>query len=184
MELVDGVPLEVRLPRELPRLIECFIETAKALRALHTQGFVHCDLKPSNILITTHGHVKVIDLGQAAKIGTAKKRIQGTPDFIAPEQVKLLPVSIRTDVYNFGATMYWCLCGAKIPTLYTTRGKNSMLVDTLIQPPHRLNPQIPEPLSTFTMECTRVNPIKRPEDMTEVIRRLEIILHAVRKRGH
>jgi serine/threonine protein kinase len=50
---------------------------------------VHCDLKPNNILINPQGKVKVIDLGQACAIGTKKTRIQGTPDYIAPEQEKL-----------------------------------------------------------------------------------------------
>jgi len=59
------------------------------LGALHNAGWVHCDLKPNNILRDNKGQVKVIDLGQAAKNGTVKKRIQGTPDYMAPEQVKL-----------------------------------------------------------------------------------------------
>ena len=109
MELFDGVPLEQSLPRALPALMQVFIDTAKGLEALHKHGFVHCDLKPSNILINNSGEIKVIDLGQACPVGTAKKRIQGTPDYIAPEQVKCLPVSFRTDIYNFGATMYWAL---------------------------------------------------------------------------
>src|SRR5262249_19278443 len=51
MELFDGVPLEQSLPRALPALVQVFIDTAKGLEALHKMGFVHCDLKPSNILI-------------------------------------------------------------------------------------------------------------------------------------
>ena len=120
----------------------------------------------------------MIDLGQACPVGTAKKRIQGTPDYIAPEQVKCLPVSVRTDIYNFGATMYWALCGRKMPTLFTVgKGENSILSDDLINTPKQLNPLLPESLSNFVMECTRTNPAKRPADMAEVIRRLEIIQH-------
>ena len=133
MELFDGVPLENSLPRSLSALMQVFIETGKALESLHKLGFVHCDLKPSNILINNAGKIKVIDLGQACPCGTAKKRIQGTPDYIAPEQVKCLPVSFRTDIYNFGATMYWALAGRKMPTLFTVgKGENAMLSDDLI----------------------------------------------------
>jgi eukaryotic-like serine/threonine-protein kinase len=182
MELFDGQPLENSLPRQLPPLIQIFIDTARGLDALHKAGFVHCDLKPSNILINANAQVKVIDLGQACPIGTAKKRIQGTPDYIAPEQVKLQPVSIRTDIYNFGATMYWALCGRKMPTLFTAgKGENSILADDLISTPRQLNPMLPETLSNFVMECTRINPAKRPPDMADVARRLEIIQHMASK---
>jgi len=179
MELFDGVPLEHSLPRQLGVLLQVFIDTAKGLEALHKLGYVHCDLKPSNILINNAGLVKVIDLGQACPTGTAKKRIQGTPDYIAPEQVKCLPVSYRTDIYNFGATMYWALCGRKMPTLFNIkRDDNSILCDDLIPAPKQLNPLLPETLSNFVMECTRLDPQKRPADMAEVGRRLEIIQHA------
>lgn len=181
MELFDGISLEVQLPRGFPQLMQVFIDTARGLEAIHRAGFVHCDLKPNNILrCPTDGQVKVIDLGQACKAGTAKKRIQGTPDYIAPEQVKCAPVSIRTDVFNFGATFYWCLCGKKLPTLFTLKkSENSFLVDDQMAAPHTFNPQVPESLSNFVMECVRTSPSKRPADMSEVIRRLEIIHHGI-----
>jgi serine/threonine-protein kinase len=182
MELFDGQPLEHSIPRSLTALIQVFIDTGKGIEALHKLGYVHCDLKPSNILINSAGVVKVIDLGQACPVGTAKKRIQGTPDYIAPEQVKCLPVSIRTDIYNFGATMYWALCGRKMPTLFNIkRDENSILCDDLIPSPRQMNPLLPETLSNFVMECTRLDPAKRPADMAEVTRRLEIIQHTVKK---
>ncbi len=182
MELFDGQPLETRLPKELPKLIEIIIQTAKAIEALHNAGFVHCDLKPINILVNSQGVVKVIDLGQACPIGTAKKRIQGTPDYISPEQVKLAPVTVRTDIFNLGATMYWALTGQKMPTLFNIqKTKNAILVDQFIAKPQELNPSIPENLSNFVMECVRTNPDKRPADMSSVINRLEIIQHVIQR---
>lgn len=182
MELFDGVSMERRLPQGLTALVEVFIQTADALGSLHGLGYVHCDLKPNNILVDASRHVKVIDLGQAAKIGTAKTRIQGTPDYIAPEQVKLLPVTVQTDVFNFGATMYWALCGKKLPTLFNIKkSANSFLVDTAIVTPRDCNRQVPEPLSNLVMECVRTQPARRPADMAELSRRLEIILHVIRK---
>src|SRR5262249_17908850 len=105
MQLVDGTPLEKQLPGTMAELVDAFVQTAQGLDALHKAGFVHCDLKPNNILRAGDGEVKVIDLGQACKIGTKKERIQGTPDYISPEQVKCDAVSAKTDVFNFGATM-------------------------------------------------------------------------------
>ena len=182
MELFDGMPLEDLNPRAMKQLVKTFIDTGKALEALHAAGFVHCDLKPSNILIARDGAVKVIDLGQACSVGTQKSRIQGTPDFISPEQVKCLPVSFRTDIYNLGATMYFALSGRKMPTLFTLqKGENSILSDDLIPAPHVINPLVPEALSNFVMECVRLNPKKRPADMSEVVRRLEVIEHTMQR---
>ena len=182
MELFDGLSMERRLPPTLQALVDVFIKTADALGALHAQGYVHCDLKPNNILVDATRNVKVIDLGQACKTGTAKSRIQGTPDYISPEQVKLLPVTVQTDVFNLGATMYWALCGKKLPTLFNIKkGENSFLVDTAIPTPRDCNPQVPEQLANLVMECVRTNPARRPADMAEMSRRLEIILHVMRK---
>lgn len=182
LELFDGVSLEQQPPRNLLDIMSTFIQTAQALAALHVTGYVHCDLKPNNILRDAAGFVKVIDLGQAAKAGTTKSRIQGTPDYIAPEQVKCLPVTFRTDVFNFGATMYAVLCGRKLPTLFTIKKtENSFLVDDAIASPHDCNAQVPQTLSNLVMECVRTNPAKRPEDMNELARRLEIIEHTVQR---
>jgi serine/threonine-protein kinase len=183
LELFDGASLERRLPTSLIQLVEVFIKSADALASLHGLGYVHCDLKPNNILVDSSArNVKVIDLGQAAKIGTAKTRIQGTPDYIAPEQVKCLPVTVQTDVFNFGATMYWSLCGQKLPTLFNIRkSENSFLLDTAMATPRDCNKLVPETLSNLVMECVRTKPEKRPADMVELSRRLEIILHVMKR---
>ena len=182
LELFDGVSLEQQLPRNLTDIVDAFIQTARALGSLHALGYVHCDLKPNNILRDNAGHVKVIDLGQTVKAGTAKKRIQGTPDYMAPEQVKCLPVTLKTDVFNFGASLYWSLSGRKLPTLFTIKkSENSFLVDDRIATPRDCNPQVPQTLSNLAMECVRTNPAKRPEDMGELARRLEIIEHTLHR---
>jgi serine/threonine-protein kinase len=182
MELFDGIPLDAANMRDVGKIVDIFIQVADALDSMHTHGFVHCDLKPNNILIDAAGAVKVIDFGQTCPVGTAKKRIQGTPDFIAPEQVKCDPVSVRTDVFNFGATLYWALCGRSLPTLFTLKkSQNSFLFDDIMASPASLNPRVPESLSNLVMECVKTNPNKRPADLREVARRLEIMRHAMRK---
>jgi serine/threonine protein kinase len=183
MEMFDGIPLDVRLPKRVSDIVACFALVADAIHAMHDAGFVHCDLKPANVLVAPDGSgIRVIDLGQACRIGTIKQRIQGTPDYIAPEQVKCKPVIPQTDVYNFGASLYWCLTGTKMPTLFTlTKGENSFLVDSQIQTPAQLNPFVPESLSAFVMECVRVNALKRPESMATLKTRLEVLHHAVLK---
>jgi len=188
MELFDGQPLDRLNLRDVKQIVDVFILVADALEALHSYGFVHCDLKPNNILVGPRGDVKIIDFGQACPVGTAKQRIQGTPDFISPEQVKCEAVSVRTDVFNFGATMYWALSGKGLPTLFNiqkNKSENTLLFDGLIPTPASLNPRVPESLSNLVMECVKTNPLKRPADMKEVARRLEIMRHAMnRQEGH
>ena len=183
MELVDGKPLDVRPPTDMMDILETFIRAANGLKSMHQMGFVHCDIKPNNILRNDKGEVKIIDFGQSCKIGTVKERIQGTPDFIAPEQVARRPVTIQTDVFNLGATLYWTLTGRHVPTLYTTskKGENSFLLDTAIETPMELNPKIPLAISNLAIECVSTRPHKRPADMDEVITRLELGKHILQK---
>jgi serine/threonine-protein kinase len=184
MELFDGMPIDQLNLKDVGAIVDIFIQVAAALDSLHAHGYVHCDLKPNNILVDSKGVAKVIDFGQACLVGTSKKRIQGTPDFIAPEQVKCEPVSIRTDVFNFGATLYWALCGRSLPTLFTLKkSENSFLFDDIMASPASLNPKVPESLSNLVMECVKTNAAKRPADLKEVGRRLEIMRHAMRKQA-
>jgi serine/threonine protein kinase len=179
MELFDGRPLDVRPPRDMVEIVDTFIQAAHGLKAIHALGYAHCDIKPNNILRSDTGVVKVIDFGQACRIGTVKERIQGTPDYIAPEQVARRPISVQTDVFNLGATIYWTLTGTNIPTLYTVnkKGDNSFLLDQTIQTPSDLNPIVPQGLSNLVMECVSTRPAKRPADMDQIIMRLELIKH-------
>ena len=181
MELIDGQPLDQRVPSKMIQVVDCFIKVADALCAMHAAGYVHCDLKPNNILLNSRGEVKVIDYGQACPPLTRKKRIQGTPDFISPEQVKLEPVSARTDVFNLGATLYWTLTGRKLPTLFTLKKQeNSFLSDEHMASPRSINDAVPETLSNLVMECVKTSPRGRP-DMSEVASRLHPVRHALRR---
>ncbi len=173
MELFDGVPLDQQRPADLPTVLDRFKQVARGLMGLHYLLFVHCDLKPNNILTDANGKVKIIDFGQACETGTVKERIQGTPDFIAPEQVKLKPVTVRTDVFNFGATLYWALSGQRIPTLFTVpKDQRDVVLECKFPSPRDLNPEVPQELSDLVMQCVHVNPLRRPADMAEILTRL------------
>jgi serine/threonine-protein kinase len=186
MEYVDGRPLDVKLPGEMIDILDVFIQAALGLKAMHTMGYAHCDIKPNNILRSEGGKVKVIDFGQSCKIGTIKERIQGTPDYIAPEQVNRRPVTVQTDVFNLGATLYWALTGRHIPTLYTVskKGENSILSDALISTPQDLNPKVPTAISNLIIECISTKPQKRPADMDQVVTRLELGKHILNKQAN
>lgn len=173
MELIDAVPLDQLPLKSVPEVVDIFEQTASALSAMHFQQFVHCDVKPNNLLIDATGKVKLIDFGQTCPAATVKDRVQGTPDFIAPEQVKLRPVTFRTDVFNLGATMYWALTGFKIPTLFTVKKSERHVVkESKFPTPYELNNAVPENLSALVMECVRMDPVQRPAGMTDILQRL------------
>ena len=183
LEYVDARPLERSLPAELDAVIGSFIQAAEGLQAMHRMGWAHCDIKPNNILRDNEGNIKVIDFGQACRLGTIKERIQGTPDYIAPEQVTRLPIAESTDVFNLGATLYWATTGKHVPTAYHAKkgGENSFLVDSMFKTPRDLNPEVPVPISDVVMQCVATSMKNRPQNMEEVIRKLELGRHIMRR---
>jgi len=183
MELVEGRALDVQPCKTMLDIVDTFIKAAEGLSAMHKAGYIHCDIKPNNIIRNEKGAVKVIDFGQTAKVNTIKERIQGTPDYIAPEQVNRNPVVPQTDVYNLGATLYYASTGKPAPTLYTVnkKGENSFLLDSTISTPMQLNPKVPAQLSNLVMECIASRVEKRPADMDSVVHRLELVKHVMLK---
>jgi serine/threonine-protein kinase len=184
MEYVHGLDFEKARPNRLTSFLAVFEKVARGLQALHESGYVHSDIKPTNIMIGPKGVVKIIDFGQSCPVGHKKERIQGTPDYIAPEQVRRSPLDERTDVYNLGATMYWVLTSENYPTaIQGTDSRGGMRIVSSDKPlaPIELNDKIPLSLSQLVMECCRDNPAERPGDMQQVVARLAVVQKLWRK---
>jgi serine/threonine protein kinase len=179
MEYFDGKNLEDCPTLSLGDVLLVFRMVASGLNAMHQHGFVHCDIKPNNILMDKSGSIKIIDLGQSCKIGTVKQRIQGTPDYIAPEQVKRKPLGPKTDIFNLGAMMYWALTGKHAPTLIPKKNKFGLPVTQPRRAPHELKAQLPIGISKLVMDCIENDPAKRPRNMIEVTSRLDLMVHSI-----
>ena len=175
MEFCVGVSLQESRPTDVREVVRIFQEAAEGLAHINTCGYVHADMKPNNIIVAPDGGVKIIDLGQSCPMGTVKKRIQGTPDFIAPEQVGRLPLDARTDVFNFGAAMYWTLSGTAISTAIPKRNVGAFKNDDPPATLEELNPDVPAPLSKMIADCIVANPSRRPDSMNAIIPRLDLI---------
>lgn len=191
MELIEGETLEAQRknlppPEEFDDILPIFRQVAEGLHSMHQQGFVHADIKPNNILLTPNG-AKIIDFGQSCPIGHIKQRVQGTPDYIAPEQVQRGPLDRRTDVFNFGATMYWVVTGKWFRTMLNVGELAAKKIEidarSGSEPPDDINPAVSVALSRLIMECCEPRPSDRPSDMKQVASRLELIEHMLRKRG-
>lgn len=175
MEHVEGLPLQEARPNRLNTFLIIAQRVAQGLQSLHASGYVHSDIKPNNIMLGANGVLKIIDFGQSCPIGHRKGRVQGTPDYIAPEQVRRMPLDERTDVYNLGATLYWLLTSENYPTALqgaSTRGEVRLLSGSKPLAPIELNDKIPLSLSNLVMECCRDNPAERPSDMQQLLGRL------------
>jgi serine/threonine-protein kinase len=183
MEYVEGFVLDQKRPNRVEASIDLFIKLAEGLGHMHSLGYLHTDIKPNNVLLAHDGSIKIIDFGQSCRIGFKKPRIQGTPDYIAPEQVERRRLTRRTDVYNLGATLYWALTGQAYPTAI---GKGGQRQDAkrrdLVPQPHELNNEVPPSLSKLAMDCCHHDPLRRPMGMKEVISRLETVRHVLATR--
>jgi serine/threonine-protein kinase len=183
MEYVDAASIDQRPPRSQKEAVRIFAQTARGLAHMHSRGYVHADIKPSNVLVDDKGCVKIIDLGQACPIGTVKKRIQGTPGYMAPEQAHRQAITPRTDIYNFGATMYWTLVGECVPTALPPKDDQNRLYSGAIDParveppvpPHVKNPSIHQLLSRLILDCVELDERARPDSMARVAERLGLI---------
>jgi serine/threonine-protein kinase len=188
LEYVDAGSVDQRMPKTQLEAVLIFHQVAQALAHMHQRGFVHADMKPTNIMVTEDNSVKVIDLGQACAAGTVKKRIQGTPGYMAPEQAHRGEITPATDIYNFGATMYWVLVGEVIPTVMPPKDDQSGLykgaIDTeripLPVPPHEKVAGIHHLLSKLVMECIQLDPSARVPSMERVATRLELIAELIK----
>jgi serine/threonine-protein kinase len=179
MDLVEGRSLVDKNDYTFSMLMEIFHQAAEGLAALHKTGYLHADMKPHNIIVGPDRKVTLVDFGQSCKIGTAKTRIQGTPDYIAPEQIDKATLDVRTDVYNFGATMYWALTGRNIPTRLQALLNTKAVVagrPGAVPNPSEFNKAVPGPLDALVLQCIRDDRRERPLDMNEVTARLQPVL--------
>ena len=95
IEFVNGKTLDQSLKLTMPRLVQVFAKIAAGLMHMHRRGVCHADLKPNNIMLSKAGDVKIIDYGLAWIKGEQKDRVQGTPEYMAPEQSKHKTVNER-----------------------------------------------------------------------------------------
>ena len=165
-------------PLEISRAARLFAEVASALDHAHSQGLIHRDMKPSNIIITPHDHAKVLDLGLALVQGEAPAALEvvggrgyvvGTLDYIAPEQAEnATQVDPRSDIYSLGCTLYFALTGQ--PPFPSGTPLEKIQRHRFDEPPPvpQFNPAVPPPFIGLLRKMTAKNPEQRFASAAEV----------------
>ena len=139
-------------------------ELADGLSFLHKESFLHRDLRPTNVMIDAENdlRVKITDLGIGKPFDpqAASHNIIGTFTYMAPE-VHLGKTDFRSDIFSFGATLYYLLTG-NFAVKLTTANLESVVS------PRSLVPTVPEEVAAFVLKCVQREPEARYQSMDEV----------------
>jgi eukaryotic-like serine/threonine-protein kinase len=149
-------PVIERLQHTLPQL-------GRALLALHAQGLIHCDVKPSNLLITPEGRLVLFDFGlvRAADERPRERTWAGTPAYMAPEQAGDGAVTAAADCYAVGVMMYQAITG-RLPFVGTFQDVMHHKRSWLPAAPSLFAPGVPRELETLCMRLLSPDPKLRP----------------------
>jgi serine/threonine protein kinase len=171
IEYVNGKTLDTFQRIPVPTLVQIFLRIASGLVQMHRRRVYHADLKPNNVLLGRAGEVKIIDYGLAWIKGQEKGRLQGTPEYMAPETAKHNLINERTDIYNLGATMYRLVAWRHPPCTIAPGGGAAMKAkdyEKLLKPVHECNAEAPPGLCDLIHHCLAFDANRRPERMSEV----------------
>jgi eukaryotic-like serine/threonine-protein kinase len=191
-EFVDGENLKQLVNREgrLPvdRAVELAVQVARGLSFAHSNGYVHRDVKPQNVLLNGDGEAKVTDFGIARSLDvkhgvTQTGTVLGTSDYIAPEQAQGQRVDEHTDVYSLGIVLFELLTG-DVPF----SGDNFVAVamkhiNETPPPVSVLRPEVPPRLDAAVARALAKRPEDRFATMGDFGRELEACLEELRAPG-
>jgi serine/threonine protein kinase/Tol biopolymer transport system component len=186
MEFVEGETLGDILDRRVPPLVDTLrygSEIAEGLANAHARNIVHRDVKPSNVMVTPHGHIKLLDFGIARNNSdlaltqsglTLPGNIPGTPQYMSPEQALGRPLDGRADLFSLGILLFRCLTG-QLPFEGATRDQYiQQMLAGRVRPLDPLAPEAPGPVRDIVKACLQLDPDKRPHTagvVAETLRR-------------
>jgi len=184
MELLDGVDLSrlvrAKGPLSLADACEAVRQAALGLQHAHEHGLVHRDVKPSNLMLTVEGQIKVLDLGLArlttdpAVTGelTETGQVVGTGDYMAPEQAEdVRQADARSDIYALGCTLYYLLAARAPyadPQCATFVQKVLAHAQRPLPPIRSSRPEVPDGLNALLERMLAKAPGQRPQSAAAV----------------
>lgn len=163
---------------KLQWILEIFIEMAEVIGRLHDRNLIHKDINPANfLLLPDSSRVNILDLGLATKLehsGNEMRHAQpmeGTLSYISPEQTGRMDrtVDYRTDFYSLGMSMYELITGQKPFTPDDPLEMVHCHIAVIPDPPHTVNPDIPEMVSAITMKLMEKTPEQRYQSAAGIV---------------
>jgi serine/threonine protein kinase len=174
MELVEGPSLAQLLtggPLQPGRALAIIAQVAWALRAAHSVGIVHQDVKPANLVIGQDGLVKLTDFGIACRTGSVPANwagmISGTSAYLAPERLVGARATPASDLYSLGVVLHECLAGSRP---FTGTAMEIALAHQLREPPP-LPASIPAAVARLVTDLMTKDPLGRPGTAASVAAR-------------
>jgi len=163
--------------RRLRPLVKLVLDAGHALHSAHEAGVLHRDVKPSNLLVTTSGQIKVADFGLARSLEndriTRTGDVMGTPSYLAPEQLTTADVDRRADVYSLGVTLYEAVCGRLPHEADSIQTLMHKILHREPPRPRKINPSLPRDLETVCLKAIEKNPEHRYQSGQEFANDLE-----------
>jgi serine/threonine-protein kinase len=184
LEFVPGATLDkVRQPAgrlETNVSVSCAVQVLRALEAAHGAGVLHHALRPSNVMVTRQGTVKVLDFGIGHAFGANRKtredRLLAVLAYLAPEQIQNQPGDARSDIYAVGVLLYELLTG-RLPFDHKTEfALRQAHLSEPPAPPRTIVPALPEWLEQSVLRALAKNPASRYQNATEFRAVLEAAL--------
>jgi eukaryotic-like serine/threonine-protein kinase len=183
MAFIEGQDLNQVLRAEGPLPLERSLKIARqlceALDAAHSEGVVHRDFKPQNVLVGSNDQVFVSDFGLATSFETAKMgmtrtgAVMGTPRYMSPEQVEGKPVDSRCDLYALGLVLYEMVTGGTPFSGESTWQLMYQRVQVTPKDVKLVNPALPEYVGRVIMHCLEKEPADRYQSAKEILADLD-----------
>jgi serine/threonine protein kinase len=174
MEYIDGEDLDALLRRigrvAADKAVEIGAQLCHGLAAIHDRDILHRDLKPANIMLDAHGCVHIADFGLASMVEEAAEQgmVQGTPAYMAPEQLGAQQVSIQSDLYALGLILHKLLTGKPAFEARTPMELLEQRVRSAPPPPSAQVSGIPPAIDAIIARCLAPDPRLRPASAREV----------------